>query len=395
MELLAENKPAAMPVEPLNERERAFLRQAAEFGRLHVAPACEQWEQEEFIPREVFTQAGNVGLMGMTLSSDFGGQGLSFVAYAQVIIELARPYAALALDLATHNSLCIGHILTFASEAQKQRYLPRLASGEWLAAWALTELQAGSDCGGMETTAVETSTGWELTGHKMFITQGRRGDILVVLAKTGTTPDGQKELSAFLVHKDQVQVVRKIPTYGMKGSDTAELRFDHARAELLGERGQGRRQAIIMLERGRIGIAALAVGIAQAAFHAARHHAAQREQFGHRIADFQAIQWMLADSATELEAAELLTLRAASMQDQGLRTPKESAMAKLFASEAATRICNRALQIHGGYGYSRDLPMERYLRDVKLCEIAEGTSEVQRLVISRQLLKETYPNTAL
>jgi len=375
-------------MEPLNERERAFLRQAAEFGRLQVASACEQWEQEEFIPREIFTQAGDMGLMGMTLSPDFGGQGLSFVAYAQVIIELARHYAALALDIATHNSLCLGHILTFASEAQKQRYLPRLASGEWLAAWALTELQAGSDCGGMETTGVETPRGWELTGRKMFITQGRRGDILVVLAKTGTTAEGQKELSAFLVHKDQVQVVRKIPTYGMKASDTAELRFDHARAELLGERGQGRRQAIIMLERGRIGIAALAVGIAHAAFNAARQHAAQREQFGHRIADFQAIQWMLADSATELEAAELLTLRAASLQDQGVRTPKESAMAKLFASEAATRICNRALQIHGGYGYSRDLPLERYLRDVKLCEIAEGTSEVQRLVIVRQLLKE-------
>ena len=375
-------------MKPLNERERAFLSQATGFCHTHVARACEQWELEEFLPREIFTQAGGAGLMGMTLSPELGGRGLSFVAYIHVIIELAQHYAALALDIATHNSLCIGHIWSFGSEAQKQRYLPRLASGEWLAAWALTELQAGSDCGGMETTAVETQTGWELTGHKMFITQGRRGDILIVLAKTGTTADGQKELSAFLVHKEQVQVVRKIPTYGMKASDTAEIRFDRAKAELLGERGQGRRQALIMLERGRIGIAALAVGIAKAAFNAAHRHAVQREQFGHRIADFQAIQWMLADSATELEAAELLTLRAASMQDQVLRTPKESAMAKLFASEAATRICNRALQIHGGYGYSRDLPLERYLRDVKLCEIAEGTSEIQRLVIVRQLLKE-------
>jgi alkylation response protein AidB-like acyl-CoA dehydrogenase len=388
MEPLAANKPVAMAMEPLNERERAFLRQAAEFCHSHVTPACEQWEKEESLPRAIFTQAGSAGLMGMISPPELGGQGLSFVAYVQVIIEVAGHYAALALDIATHNSLCIGHILTFGSEAQKQRYLPRLASGEWLAAWALTELHAGSDCGGMETTAVETQTGWELTGHKMFITQGRRGDILVVLAKTGTTADGQKELSAFLVHKEQVQVVRKIPTYGMKASDTAEIRFDHARAELLGERGQGRRQALNMLERGRIGIAALAVGIAKVALSAARGHAVRREQFGHRIADFQAIQWMLADSATELEAAELLTLRAASLQDQGLRTPKESAMAKLFASEAATRICNRAMQIHGGYGYSRDLPLERYLRDVKLCEIAEGTSEVQRLVITRQLLKE-------
>jgi alkylation response protein AidB-like acyl-CoA dehydrogenase len=388
MKSVAANKPVAMPNEPLNERERAFLSQAAGFCRSQVAPACEQWEKEEFLPREIFTQAGKVGLMGMMVSPEFGGQGLSFVAYARVIIELAQHYAALALDIATHNSLCIGHILAYGSEPQIQRCVPRLAGGEWLAAWALTEPRAGSDCGGMETTAMETQLGWELSGHKMFITQGSRGDILVVLAKTGTTADGQKELSAFLVHKEQVQVVRKIPTHGMKASDTAEIRFDHARAELLGERGQGRRQALILLERGRIGIAALAVGIAKAAFKAARHHAVQREQFGHPIADYQAIQWMLADSATELEAAELLTLRAASMQDQGLRTAKESAMAKLFASEAGTRICNRALQIHGGYGYSRDLPLERYLRDAKLCEIAEGTSEIQRLVIARQLLKE-------
>ena len=372
----------------LDERERAFLRQAAEFCRAHVDPACEQWEKEEFLPREIFTQAGNVGLMGMLVLPGLGGQGLSFVAYAHVIIELARHYAALALDIATHNSLCLGHILAFGSQAQMQRLVPRLASGEWLAAWALSEPQAGSDCGGMETTAVETQTGWELCGHKTFITQGRRADVLVVLAKTGTAANGQKELSAFLLPKEQVQLVRKIPTYGMKASDTAEIRFEHAKAELLGQRGHGRAQALIMLDRGRIGIAALAVGIAQAAFSAARQHAVQREQFGHPIADFQAIQWMLADSATELEAAELLTLHAAFLQDQGRRTPKESAMAKLFASEAATRICNRALQIHGGYGYSRDLPMERYLRDIKLCEIAEGTSEIQRLVITRQLLKE-------
>jgi alkylation response protein AidB-like acyl-CoA dehydrogenase len=388
MEPLAAKTLTGMPTAPLEERERAFLEQAIVFCRSHVAPACEQWEKEESLPREIFTQAGKAGLMGMMLSSEFGGRGLSFLAYAQVIIELARHYAALALDIATHNSLCIGHILFFGSEDQKRRYLPRLAGGEWLAAWALTEPQAGSDCGGMETTAVETQAGWELTGHKMFITQGRRADLLVVLARTGTTPNGAKELSAFLVHQEQVQVVRKIPTYGMKASDTAELRFNRAKAELLGERGHGRKQALILLHRGRIGIAALAVGIAKAAFDAARLHAVRREQFGHPIADFQAIQWMLADSATELDAAELLTLRAASMQDQGLKTPKESAMAKLFASEAATRICNRALQIQGGYGYSRDLPMERYLRDVKLCEIAEGTSEIQRLIIARQLLKE-------
>jgi alkylation response protein AidB-like acyl-CoA dehydrogenase len=394
MEPLRENKLMAMP-SALDQRECAFLRQVAEFCRLHVDPACEQWEKDEFLPGAIFTQAGSIGLMGMMVSPALGGLGLSFVAYVQVIIELARHHAALALDIATHNSLCIGHILAFGSKEKQQCYVPRLASAEWLAAWALTEPHAGSDCGGMETTAVETQTGWELTGHKMFITQGRRADILIVLARTGTHADGQKELSAFLVHKEQVEGVRKIPTYGMKASDTAEIRFNRAKAELLGERGHGRRQALTLLDRGRIGIAALAVGIAQAAFNTARHHAIHREQFGHAIADLQAIQWMLADSATDLEAAELLTLRAASMQDQGLKTSKESAMAKLFASEAATRVCNRALQIHGGYGYSRELPLERYLRDVKLCEIAEGTSEIQRLVIARQLLKEvSYRSTA-
>ncbi len=212
-----------------------------------------------------------------------------------------------------------------------------------------------------------------MTGHKIFITQGGRADILVVIAVTGTTAEGQKELSAFLVAKDQVQIVRKIPTYGMKASDTAELRFERAKAELLGERGRGREQALAVLDRGRIGIGALALGVAKAAYNAARRHALGRQQFGKPVADFQAVQWMLADSATELDAAELLIERAASMQDQGLRTVKESAMAKLFASEAATRICSRALQIHGGVGYSRDHPLERYLRDVKLCEIAEGT----------------------
>jgi alkylation response protein AidB-like acyl-CoA dehydrogenase len=302
--------------------------------------------------------------------------------------EVARHYASLALNLATHNSLCIGHILAFGSTPQKSRCLPRLARGEWLSAWALTEPTAGSDCGSMETTAAQRNGEWELNGHKTFTTQGGRADILVVMAVTGTKADGAKELSAFLVDKDQVRTVRKIPTYGMRASDTSELLFQHSKAELLGDKGQGRAQALLMLDRGRIGIAVLALGIAEAAYNAARSHALRRQQFGTRISDFQAVQWMLADSATELEAAELLIMRAATMQDQGLKTTRESAMAKLFTSEAATRICNRALQIHGGSGYSRDYPLERYLRDVKLCEIAEGTSEIQRLLIARKVLKD-------
>ena len=367
----------------LNDREREFLKAVAGFCHAQVDPFCEQWEKEETLPREIFLAAGEVGLMGMLAPQKFGGLGLSFVAYIAVLKEVARHYAALALNLATHNSLCIGQILAFGSAAQKERCLPRLARGEWLSAWALTEPAAGSDCGSMETTATEKKDGWEINGQKMFTTQGTRADILVVMAVTGA-----KEMSAFLVNKNQVKAVRKIPTYGMKASDTAELRFDHAQAELLGEAGKGRAQALLMLDRGRIGIAALALGIAEAAYDAARKHALKRTQFGRPIQDFQAIQWMLADSATELEAAELLIMRAATMQDQGLKTTKESAMAKLFTSEAATRICNRALQVHGGYGYSRDYPLERYLRDVKLCEIAEGTSEIQRMLIARKVLKE-------
>ena len=241
----------------------------------------------------------------------------------------------------------------------------------------------------METTAEEKGAKWELNGQKTFITQGSRADILIVIAVTGTKPDGGKELSAFVVQKDQVQSIRRIPTYGMKASDTAELRLDHAKAELLGQRGEGRYQALQMLDRGRISIATLALGIAEAAYDAAREHAMRRKQFGHTISEFQAVQWLLADSATELEAAELLIQRAAGMQDQGLKTTKESAMAKLFAAEAATRVCNRALQVHGGSGYSRDYPVERYLRDVKLCEIAEGTSEIQRMIIARKVLGES------
>ena len=382
------DSPSGRLDEPSTPRERVILQQVADFCRAEVDPLCEQWEREEQLPRAIFTKAGKLGLMGLMAPPELGGLGVSFTAYTQIIVELAQHCAALALDIATHNSLCLGHILTFGSEAQKRTCVPPLASGEWLGAWALTEKQAGSDTGSIETTAAPIKDEWELTGHKMFITQGERADLLVVMARTGTTAGGKKEISAFLVRKDQVHPVRRIPTHGMRASETSEIRFERAQAQLLGERGYGRENALAMLDRGRIGIAALAVGIAKAALAAAVRYARQRRQFGHPLADFQAIQWQIADSATELEAAKLLTFQAAAAQDQGLNSTKASAMAKLFASEAANRICNRALQIHGGYGYSRDYPLERYLRDAKLCEIGEGTSEVQRLVIARQVLKE-------
>jgi alkylation response protein AidB-like acyl-CoA dehydrogenase len=312
---------------------------------------------------------------------------MSYVAYAHTLMILGRHSAALAMDIAAHNALSLGHILAFGSDAQRQRYIPKLASGEWLGAWALTEPNAGSDTGALESTAVQAGERWELSGRKMFITQGRRSDLLVVMARTGKNADGKPEISAFVVESQHRQVVRKIPTYGMKSSDTAELRFDRAPAELVGQRGKGRENALALLDRGRIGIAALAVGIGRAAHETAAVYSLKRKQFSRPVSDFQAVQWMLADSAVELDAAELLVLKAASYEDAGRKNSCEASAAKLFASEAATRACNKAVQVLGGRGVSRDYPVERYLRDAKICEIVEGTSEVQRLIVARHVLK--------
>ena len=384
----------------LTEADRQYLARVEEFCREKVDPHCAAWDDDENLPREIFTEAGKLGLLGMTAPADLGGRAMSFIAYAHAIAALGSHCAALAMDIAAHNALSLGHILTFGSESQRKRYVPKLASGEWLGAWAMTEPNAGSDTNALESWAVEAGDRWELTGQKMFITQGRRADVLVVMARTGESAqpstaglsnDAKPEISAFIVGAQHRQVVRKIPTYGMKSSDTAEIRFDRAPAELLGRRGKGRENALSLLDRGRIGIAALAVGIARAARDAAAAYALQRRQFSRPIGDFQAIQWMLADSTAELDAAELLVMRAAALEDKGQRTSREASAAKLFASEAATRICNRAVQILGGRGCTRDYPVERYLRDAKICEIVEGTSEVQRLIIARHVLKEAKP----
>ena len=376
---------------PLSDQERAFLDRVSVFARDEVMPHADRWDHDEQLPRDIFTRAGEIGMMGMAVPEEYGGQNFSYVTVALAIKELGKAYAALAMDIAAHNALAVGQINRFGSDEQKGKYLPRLTSGDWIGAWALTEPNAGSDTGGMETTGVSDGDTWRVNGLKKFITSGRTAELLVVMATTGKTEKGKNEISAFITLKDQVTPVRKIHTYGMRASDTAELRFENSKAELLGERGRGREQALTMLDRGRIGIAALAVGIAEAAFERANSYANQRKQFGHAIGDFQAVQWMLVDSAMELEAAEVMTMHAASLQDEGQTTTKESAMAKLFASESAVKICDRSMQIHGGYGYSRDLPIERYLRDAKLCEIGEGTSQVQRLVIARHVLKEAKP----
>ncbi|MDB6168344.1 MAG: Acyl-CoA dehydrogenase [Verrucomicrobia bacterium] len=371
----------------LSAEELDFLQQVTAFAQREVAPHAEEWEKAEELPRAIFQAAGRIGLLGVTVPKNLGGRGLGYVAYSLAIRELSRHQAALAIDIAAHNALGTGHILNFGSAAQHARVFPRLADGTWLAAWALTEPSAGSDSGGVETAGVQQPDGsWVLNGFKRYITLGRIADVVVVMAATGTTEKGRKEISAFLVDRAQIQPVRKVPTCGLKASETSEFNLVNASAELLGPRGSGQQGALACLDKGRIGVAAVSLGLADAALAAATRHALSRQQFGKRLADFQTIQFMLADSEVDIRAAELLMLQAAVLATRGGRHSMESSVAKLHASEAASRVCNRALQIHGGYGYTRDIPIERYWRDARLSEIGEGSSEVQRMVISRGLL---------
>ena len=366
----------------------AFLKRVAKFVQAEVAPEAEAWERAEELPRKIFARAGRVGLMGVTVPRKLGGQGLGYAAYALAIREVARYQAALAIDIAAHNALSVGQILRNGSAAQLKRVFPRLVNGDWIGAWALTEPEAGSDSAGVQTTATLRSDGrWELNGFKRYITLGRKADVLVVMAASGMTDKGKKEISAFLVDKSQVKPLRKVPTCGLRASETSELKLVKARGELLGVRGGGQSAALACLDKGRIGVAAVSLGLARAAFDAALKHVVTRKQFGRHLAEFQAIQFMLADCETELRAAEALVLQAAILATRDVRHSRESSIAKLYASEAASRICNRALQIHGGYGYTRDIPVERYWRDARLSEIGEGSSEIQRIVISRSLLK--------
>jgi alkylation response protein AidB-like acyl-CoA dehydrogenase len=372
----------------IKPEETRFLERVVEYVAREVAPYAADWENAEELPRSVFHRAGEIGLMGVTVPKRLGGQDFGYVAYVLAIREVARHQGALAIDIAAHNALSVGHILGNGTPEQHASVFPRLVNGEWLGAWALTEPEAGSDSAGVQTQAILQPDGsWRLNGFKRYITLGRKADVVIVMATTGTTEKGKKEISAFLVLKDQVQPVRKVPTSGLRASETSELKFVNAHGELLGPRGSGQTAALACLDKGRIGVAAVSLGLARAALDAAMAHALTRRQFGRRLADFQAIQFMLADGETELRAAEALVLQAAVLATRGVRHGRESSVAKLFASEAASRICNRALQIHGGYGYTRDIPVERYWRDARLCEIGEGSSEVQRIVISRAMLK--------
>lgn len=379
----------------LSAAEVAFLGRVAVFAEREIAPHAAAWEEQEELPRAAFMKAGKLGLLGMTAPRAHGGQGFGYAAYALAIRELAKYQAAFAIDIAAHNALGSGHLLAAGSPAQHKRVLTRLLKGTWLAAWALTEPEAGSDSGGVQTTGTEIRPGrWELNGFKRYITLGRTADVVIVMAVTGQTAEGRKEISAFLVNRSEIIPVRKVPTSGLRASDTAEFKLVNAKAELLGARGTGQATALACLDKGRIGVAAVSLGLARAALDAALHHAVNRRQFGKRLADFQALQFMLADCEVELRAAEALVLQATLLASKGERHTIESSVAKLYASEAASRICNRSLQVHGGYGYTRDIPVERYWRDARLSEIGEGSSEVQRIVISRALLKSTEATLA-
>jgi hypothetical protein len=372
--------------------EQILLRRTVrEFAEAEIRPHVMTWDEAQAFPAALVGQLAALGLLGIQVPEAYGGSGLSEVEYCIAIEELARVDPSIALSVAAHNGLASAHLYLFGSEPQKQRYLVPLARGQTLGAWGLTEAGAGSDAAAMRTTARTDGAGWVINGNKQFITHGRVGGTIVVMAVTDRDA-GRRGISAFVLDRDTpgVRAGKKENKLGMRASDTSELVFEDCRVPadaLVGEEGQGFVNTLQVLDAGRIGIAALAVGLAEGAYDAALKYAAERKQFGQPIANFQAIQWKLADMATSIEAARLLTYRAAWMRDQQVeRTSMASSMAKLYASEIAVRVAEEGVQIHGGYGFVKDYPAEKYFRDVKLCTIGEGTSEIQRLVIARELL---------
>ena len=361
-----------------------------EFAEAELRPHVMEWDEAQGFPRELLARCAELGLMGIQFPEEYGGAGMSSVDYCLCIEELARVDPSVCLSIAAHNGLGASHIYLFGSHAQRQRYLAPLARGEQLAAWGLTEASSGSDAAAMRTTAVRDGDGWVINGSKQFITHGRTGDLIVVMAVTNRTK-GNRGISAFIVEKGTpgFRAGKKENKLGMRASETSEVIFENCRIpaeQLLGVEDQGFINALQVLDAGRIGIAALAVGLAQGAYDAARSYAFERKQFGQPIGTFQSIRAKLVDNAVRIEAARLLTYRAAAMKDEGRRTTLEAAMAKLYSSEIAVRAAEDGVQIHGGYGFVKDYPAEKYFRDVKLTTIGEGTSEIQRLVIARQLL---------
>jgi alkylation response protein AidB-like acyl-CoA dehydrogenase len=373
------------------EQQRHLQNAIREFAEAEIRPHVMEWDESQTFPLDVFHKLGDLGVLGAIFPEELGGSGYRYVDYEIVMEELARVDPSIALSVAAHVSLCANHIYTAGSEEQKRRYLPKLASGEWIGCWSLTEPEVGSDAAGARTTAVREGDCWTLNGVKTFTTNAHIADVCVAMAVTDRAGSAHG-ISAFIVEKGTpgFRFGKKENKLGMRCSPTGEVLFTHCRvpnSQLCGRPGEGFIDSLRILDGGRISIAALAVGAAQGAFEAALQYSKQRKQFGRFISEFQAIQHKLADMATDIEAARLLTLRAAELKDSGIAVTKESSMAKLFASETAVRVANEAVQIHGGYGFIKDYPVEKFYRDSKLCTIGEGTSEIQKLVIARQLLK--------
>lgn len=375
----------------LTDEQEHLRREIRDFAQREVLPNVMRWDEASEFPAEVVKQMGQMGLMGIIFPVEYGGAGLGYVDYMTAIEELSAVDGSIGIIVAAHNSLCSNHIFLAGNEEQRRKYIPKLASGQWLGAWGLTEPNSGSDAAGAKTTAVRKGDTWVLNGNKTFITNGHYADVAVVIAVTDKT-QGTHGLSAFVVEKGTpgFRPGKKENKLGLRASDTSELIFEDCEIpaeNLLGNLGEGFVDSMRVLDGGRISIAALSLGIARGALEASLHYVKERRQFGKAIAEFQGVQWKLADMATELDAARLLTLRAAVLKDSGQRVTRESSMAKLYASEVAVRICDEAVQLHGGYGFIKDYPAEKFYRDVKLCTIGEGTSEIQRMVIAREILK--------
>ncbi len=374
-----------------SENQKMIADMIRDFGKREMVPNRMEWDESQHFPLDLFKKLGELGLMGVLVPTEYGGSGFGYHEYVTAIAELAKIDGSIGLSMAAHNSLCTGHILQFASEEQKRTYLPKLATCEWLGAWGLTEPNTGSDAGNMRTVAVKDGDYYVLNGAKNFITHGKSGDVAVVIARTGAVGDSHA-MTAFIVERGTpgFSAGKKENKLGMRASETAEMIFSDCRihkSQVIGKEGEGFVQSLKVLDGGRISIAALSLGIAEGAYEAALKYSKERHQFSQPIANFQGISFKLADMATKVEAAKLLTYRAADLKNRGKSVNKESAMAKLYASEIAVEVANEGVQIFGGYGYTKDFPAEKYYRDAKLCTIGEGTSEIQKLVISRSILK--------
>lgn len=373
------------------ESQRLVADMVRDFAKRHIVPKMAEWDETQEFPVQLFHQLGDIGLMGVLVPEEYGGAGFGYLEYITAISEVSKVDGSIGLSVAAHNSLCTNHILSFGSEEQKRKYLPKLASGQWIGAWGLTEPNTGSDAANMRTVATRDGDYYVINGSKNFITHARSGNLAVVIVRTGKVGDSHG-MSAFILEKGTpgFSSGKKENKLGMRASETAELIFTDCRvhkSQRMGEEGDGFIQAMKVLDGGRISIASLSLGIAMGAFEAALKYSKERHQFNQPISAFQGIAFKLAEMATKIEAAKLLTYRAGDLKNKGLEVSKESAMAKLFASETAVDVANDCVQIFGGYGYTKDFPAEKYYRDAKLCTIGEGTSEIQKLVISRAILK--------